>query len=97
MVIAYFFIVIGLIIMFFGILGMIILPNFLLRIHSSTKCGVTGAINILIGFMFYSLELDFLLRMGLIMIFLFFTAPIIAHSLAVFHLQGRNIDQEDQE
>jgi len=47
--------------------------------------------------MFYSLELDFLLRMGLIMIFLFFTAPIIAHSLAVFHLQGRNIDQGDEE
>jgi len=95
--IALFFIVVGLIIMLFGIIGMIILPDFLLRIHSSTKCGVTGAINILIGFMIYSRDLDFVLRMGLIILFLFFTAPIIAHTLAVFFMQRRNIDMEKEE
>lgn len=94
--IANFFIIVGLIIMLFGIIGMIILPNFLLRVHASTKCGVTGALNILIGFMIHSLQLDYILRLGLIILFIFFTAPIIAHSLAVFHLQGRNIDQEDE-
>jgi multisubunit Na+/H+ antiporter MnhG subunit len=46
--------------------------------------------------MIHSLQLDYILRLGLIILFIFFTAPIIAHSLAVFHLQGRNIDQEDE-
>ena len=95
--IALFFIVMGLIIMLFGIIGMIVLPTFLLRVHSSTKCGVTGAINILIGFVFYSGDLDVILRIALIVIFLFLTAPIIAHTLAVFHLQKRNIETEEDE
>ena len=91
---AYFFIVIGLIIMLFGIVGMIILPGFLLRIHSSTKCGVTGAANIIIGLMIHSGDIDYILRFSLIIIFLFFTAPVIAQTLAVFHLQERNIETE---
>ena len=94
--IAIIFIVIGLIIMFFGVFGMIVLPDFLLRIHSSTKCGVTGAINILIGFMILSGSIDFILRMLLLVVFLFFTAPIIAHSLAIFHLRERQ-SQFDEE
>jgi multicomponent Na+:H+ antiporter subunit G len=93
--IAYFFIITGLLIMLFGVIGMIILPGFLLRIHSSTKCGVTGAINILIGFMIHASDFDFILKLALIVLFLFFTAPIIAHTLAVFHMQSKNIDSEE--
>lgn len=82
--------------MLFGITGMIILPGFLLRIHSSTKCGVTGAVNIIIGFMIHSGQLDFIVRFVIIILFLFFTAPIIAHTLAVFHLQDKNIETEEE-
>ncbi len=95
--IAYFFIIIGLVIMLFGIIGMIALPGFLLRVHSSTKCGVTGALNILLGFMIRSPELDFFFRILLIILFLFFTAPIIAHTLAVFHLQEKNIESSEED
>ena len=40
---------IGLILMFFGIWGTIVLPDLLMRLHASTKCGVTGSVTILIG------------------------------------------------
>jgi len=80
--------------MLFGIIGMIILPEFLLRIHSSTKCGVTGAVNILVGLMIHSGNIDYIFRFGLIITFLFVTAPIIAHTLAVFHLQEKNIETD---
>lgn len=94
--IAYLFIIVGLVIMLFGIIGMLTLHDFLLRIHSSTKCGVTGAINILIGLMIHTAQLDFFFRLFLLILFLFFTAPIIAHTLAVFHLQERNIESEEE-
>ena len=72
--------------MFFGVLGMIILPDFLLRIHASTKCGVTGAVSVLLGFAIYSGQLSMIIRLSLIICFLFFTAPIVAHILGVYHL-----------
>lgn len=87
--ISYFFIVSGLIIMFFGVLGMIILPDFLLRIHASTKCGVTGAVSILIGFAGYSESAGMIVRILLIIVFLFSTAPLVAHLLGVYHISGK--------
>ena len=87
--IAWIFIILGVTIMIFGIFGMIILPDFLLRIHSSTKCGVTGALNILIGFMIYSGKIEFIIKLLLIVLFLFVTSPLTAHLLGVFHLQEK--------
>jgi len=83
---AYILIIFGLVVMFFGVLGIIILPDFLLRIHASTKCGVTGAVSIMIGFAVYSGKLDIIIKILLIVIFLFFTSPLVAHLLGVYHL-----------
>ncbi len=91
--IAWIFIIIGLVIMIFGLIGMIILPDFLLRIHSSTKCGVTGALNILIGFMIYSGRIEFVVKLLLVVLFLFVTSPLTAHLLSVFHLQEKDSDK----
>jgi len=87
---ALFFIISGLVIMFFGILGMIILPSFLLRIHASTKCGVTGAVSILVGFTIYSGQWELIIRLLLIIVFLLFTAPLVAHILGVYHVDKEN-------
>jgi monovalent cation/proton antiporter MnhG/PhaG subunit len=91
---AWFFILTGMVIMFFGVLGMIILPDFLLRIHASTKCGVTGAVNILIGFMIMSGGMEFILKLLLIVLFLFITSPLIAHVLALYHYRSKNIENK---
>ncbi len=81
-VLAYLIITIGLIIMAFGVLGMIILPDFLTRSHAATKCGITGTITVLFGFIIYAVELSFTLKLAVIIAFLFFTGPIAAHGLA---------------
>lgn len=82
--------------MSFGVLGLIILPDFLLRIHASTKCGVTGAVSILIGFAIEAADISMTLRILLIVLFLFFTAPIVAHSLGVYHVSsGDNRDKDE--
>ena len=95
--IAWFFLITGMVIMFFGVLGMIILPEFLLRIHASTKCGVTGAVNILIGLSIMSGGIDFLFKLLLIIIFLFCTTPLVAHVLAVYHYQTTITKKREKE
>ncbi|MFW6363645.1 MAG: cation:proton antiporter [Spirochaeta sp.] len=81
----------GCILIAFGILGTWILPDLLLRMHASTKCGVTGAATIIMGTMLLSEQWGFILKLGIIMIFIFITAPLIAHILAA----GFFAEQED--
>lgn len=81
-ILAYLIISGGLIIMAFGILGMIILPDFLTRSHAATKCGITGTITVLFGYIIYTVEVSFTLKIAVIIAFLFFTGPIAAHGLA---------------
>ena len=79
----------GLGLMFFGVLGVIILPDIFLRLHASTKCGVTGATTFLIGLMLRSETLESVARLVLILAFLLFTAPLVPHILAVAYLRSR--------
>lgn len=84
-----FLIGVGLVIMFFGALGTIILPDLFLRLHASTKCGVTGTVTILLGLIFRCGAPGMAARLLLIIVFIFWTAPLIPHTLGVGYLQER--------
>ena len=88
-ILAYAIIGIGLVIMFFGIYGMIALPDFLTRSHAATKCGTTGTITVLFGYIVYTVELPFTLKFAVIIAFLFFTGPIAAHGLAFVYSKNK--------
>lgn len=77
----------GLVIMGFGVLGAAILPDLPLRLHAATKCGVTGAVTILMGLAVRSGSPGIVGRLILLMAFLFWTAPLIPHILAFCHLK----------
>lgn len=86
-ILAYIAIIFGMVVMAFGILGTIIFPDILLRFHASTKCGVTGSVTIIIGLMLYNFQIEFALKYLLIIVFLYFTSPIIAHMLGFSYLK----------
>lgn len=79
----------GLVIMFFGVLGTIILPDLFLRLHASTKCGVTGAATILLGLILRCGAPGLAVRLLLIIVFLFWTGPLIPHILGFCSLRDR--------
>ncbi len=86
--VAYFFIALGMLFVFFGVLGLFILPDIFLRFHSATKTGVTGLINIVIGLAIYSGKPDFWSKLMLIFLFVLITSPIIAQILALSYLES---------
>ena len=94
-IIVHFFMASGCLIMFFGMLGKIILEDLFLRFHAATKCGVSGALCILVGLSIWSGSLRFSLKFIVILFFLVFTAPIIAHMLAISRLGDDAPPQED--
>ena len=90
---AYVLIAIGLVLMFAGIAGTWLLPDLLMRLHASTKCGVTGSLTLLMGFIVHTRSPGFTLKLLLIMVFIFITAPIVAHALALSHFIDRGARQ----
>jgi multicomponent Na+:H+ antiporter subunit G len=96
-IIAHFFMVSGALIMFFGMLGMIILKDLFQRFHAATKCGVSGALCMLVGLSVWSGSIGFILKFAVILFFLIFTAPIIAHMLAISRLGEDAADAEEEE
>jgi multicomponent Na+:H+ antiporter subunit G len=86
----------GSIIMVFGVVGMIILPDLFLRFHAATKCGVSGTLCILVALSIRAGSPGFILKFIVILFFFIFTSPIIAHMLAISRLgEDANDDQED--
>ncbi len=73
---------VGLTVMLFGIIGTLVFPDFLTRAHAATKCGITGTTTTLLGFILYAAELSFSMKLGIILLFLFFTGPLTAHIIA---------------
>ncbi len=90
--IAYFIIGVGVLLTFFGIIGTWILPDLLLRLHASTKCGVTGAVTMIFGLTLMSAGPAMAIKLCLIMGFIFATAPLVAHIVAM----GHYAEQEDR-
>jgi len=67
--------------------GMLRLPDTLIRIHAATKAGTLGAGFILLAEAFAIVELGTTLRVAAIIVFLLLTAPVAAHLIgrAAYH------------
>lgn len=86
--------IVGLTLMFFGALGVAILPDIFLRLHASTKCGVTGTATFLLGLILRAGSPGTAARLGLILLFIFLTAPLVPHIVGVAYLKEREAEQE---
>ena len=71
--------VLGSIFAFVAALGMLRLPDTVIRMHAATKAGTLGAGLILIGEAFFYAELGITLRALAAITFLLLTAPVAAH------------------
>jgi monovalent cation/proton antiporter MnhG/PhaG subunit len=88
-IIAYFFMIIGILIMVFGTLANIFLKDLFLRIHAMTKCSFTGPAAFLIGLIIYVFKLSFFVKFLLLILFLFFTGPIVSNVIAVSAVKNK--------
>jgi len=80
--IAYLFIILGLVFIFFGTLGIIRFPDIYTRLQTSSKCDTAGAVALLVGLMVRE-GLDSLsLRILIILMFLLLTNPVASHAIA---------------
>jgi len=80
--IAYLFIFLGLVFIFFGTLGIIRFPDIYTRLQTSSKCDAAGAVALLVGLMMRE-GLDSLsLRILIILMFLLLTNPVASHAIA---------------
>ncbi len=73
------FLVLGSLFCFVAALGMLRLPDTVMRMHAATKAGTLGAGLILIGEAFFYAELGITLRALAAISFLLLTAPVAAH------------------
>jgi multicomponent Na+:H+ antiporter subunit G len=71
--------VLGSLFCFVAALGMLRLPDTVIRMHAATKAGTLGAGLILIGVAFFYAELGITLRALAAISFLLLTAPVAAH------------------
>ena len=71
--------VLGSLFSFVAALGMLRLPDTVIRMHAATKPGTLGAGLILIGEAFFYAELGITLRALAAITFLLLTAPVAAH------------------
>jgi multicomponent Na+:H+ antiporter subunit G len=62
-------------------IGVLRLPDVLMRMHASTKAGVLGSSLILIGGAIYLHEVEITVRVIAIIVFLMLTSPIGAHMI----------------
>jgi len=80
--IAYLFIFLGLVFIFFGTLGIIRFPDIYTRLQTSSKCDAAGAVALFVGLMVRE-GLDSLsLRILIILVFLLLTNPVASHAIA---------------
>ena len=71
--------VLGSLFSFVAALGMLRLPDTVIRMHAATKAGTLGAGLVLIGEAFFYAELGIMLRALAAITFLLLTAPVAAH------------------
>jgi len=62
-------------------IGILRLPDVLMRMHASTKAGILGSSLILIGGAVYLAETEITVRVIAIILFLMLTSPIGAHMI----------------
>ncbi len=76
------FIGFGLCFDFFGVLGLVRLPDVYNRLQAATKCVTFGSAGILFGVFIYKGFADFDFKLLLGIVFIFLTAPVAAHAIA---------------
>lgn len=81
-IVAYIFIVLGIVFDFFGCLGLVRFPDIYNRLHSSIKCVTLGTSSILFGLFLYKGFTHTGVKALLCILFLVLTAPVSAHVLA---------------
>ncbi len=80
--IAYLFIFLGLVFIFFGTLGIIRFPDIYTRLQTSSKCDAAGAVALLVGLMVREGLDSISLRILIILMFLLLTNPVASHAIA---------------
>lgn len=75
-------VMIGVTFIFIAAVGMIKMPDLLMRMHAATKAGTLGSSLILIGLIIKFDEVDVIIESILTIIFIFITVPIASHLLA---------------
>lgn len=63
-------------------IGLVRMPDLLMRMHAATKAGTLGTGLILIGVMFHFQKWNVSIECLITLLFLFITAPIASHLLA---------------
>ena len=85
------FLILGSLFCFVAALGMVRLPDTVIRMHAATKAGTLGAGLILIAEAFFYAELGITLRVLAAISFILLTAPVAAHLIgrAAYYSQIR--------
>ena len=76
-------------------LGVLRLPDVLMRMHASTKAGILGSSLILIGGAVFLQETEITVRVVAIILFLMLTAPIGAHMIGRASVRDLESKTED--
>jgi len=79
---SYVFIAIGLFCMLLGLVGMVRYPQFYPRMLIASKIDTVGVLTILLGVMIRHGLSFFTLRVGLLLLLVFLSGPMIAHLIA---------------
>lgn len=77
-----FLIIVGVVFSLIGALGIVVMPDLLLRMHAASKASTLGAACALLAAAVRFGEIDIAVRALLAVALLFLTAPIAAHMLA---------------
>ena len=87
--IAYIFIFLGLIFIFFGTLGIIRFPDLFTRMHATTKASSFGADLMLLAVVLEVQEFWIIFEAIIVILFIFVTAPVASHMIgrAAYFLQ----------
>lgn len=72
----------GTLLMLIAGLGLLNMPDLPTRMHASSKAGTLGAALVLLGVAVHFAEISIVIRVLLITVFLFLTAPVAAHMIA---------------
>ncbi|MCJ7646520.1 monovalent cation/H(+) antiporter subunit G [bacterium] len=81
-IIAYIFIVVGLMFDLFGCIGLVRLPDVYNRLQASTKCVTLGTCSILFGLFLFRGFTATGIKALLCIVFIMLTAPVSAHAIA---------------
>jgi len=81
-VIGMFFILIGIMFDFFGVLGLVRLPDIYNRLQAATKCVTFGSAGILFGVFIIQGFNNFGFKVLLGIVFIFLTSPVSAHAIS---------------